>query len=493
MRVTTMDRYEPAPGRIVEFVPSAATLAAADGAPVSPVPPSFNQRFHLATERPPGAPGHWLACAFDLPGPLDAEALRAAFEAWGKRHGTLRSGFRAGPSGTSGASGPSGGPERFMVASADYALVARDAGSCPSTDATRAWLTRRLGEACRPLGWPSYVFAAIERNSERPGERQNEGQDSETFTVLCGFDHSNADAYSLAIAVHELRELYAGTAASLPPVGSFVDHCAREGTSGGEVDVELLRGWAEFFAACGGTTPSFPLPLGLPAGQRAAQGTASRRLLGPDGADAFERACRTAGGSAFTGVLTAVALAARGLGSDSTLRLCTPLHTRYEERWTHAIGWFTTIAPLTVDVSDVPGVIEGIRATRTAFRRARELATLPVARVLPALPALGAAFRRDRDDVFMVSYVDYRRLPGAEHHTGSNAHHISGVTATDDAQFWFSRTHEGLFLRSRYPATPTAERTLRAFTAAVAVHLATPAWPEGRAARRGELREASRQ
>ncbi|MFD0441730.1 hypothetical protein ACFQ10_02430 [Streptomyces indonesiensis] len=73
--MTTIDRFVPAPGRVVEFATSAATLAVAEGAPASPVPPSFNQRFHLA-----GAPGHWLACAFDIRGPVDTEALRTAFE-----------------------------------------------------------------------------------------------------------------------------------------------------------------------------------------------------------------------------------------------------------------------------------------------------------------------------------------------------------------------------------------------------------------------------
>ncbi|MFE4057440.1 hypothetical protein ACFXP3_14275 [Streptomyces sp. NPDC059096] len=170
-------------------------------------------------------------------------------------------------------------------------------------------------------------------------------------------------------------------------------------------------------------------------------------------------------------MLTAVALAARGLGGGDVLRLCTPLHTRYEERWTHAVGWFTTIAPLTLDITGVRGIEDGVRGAREAFRAARALAEVPFAQVLPAL---GGVFRRTRDDVFMVSYVDYRRLPGSEHHRAARAHHISSVTTADDAQFWFSRTHEGLFLRSRFPATPAAGAVVTGFADAVGETLARP-------------------
>lgn len=61
-------------------------------------------------------------------------------------------------------------------------------------------------------------------------------------------------------------------------------------------------------------------------------------------------------------------------------------------------------------------------------------------------------------DIFMVSYLDYRRLgdplPGARH--------ISNSTTTDSVQMWFSRHHDGLDLRIRYPDTTTANATVDA-------------------------------
>ncbi|XGU19849.1 hypothetical protein ACETU7_36065 [Rhodococcus sp. 3Y1] len=74
--------------------------------------------------------------------------------------------------------------------------------------------------------------------------------------------------------------------------------------------------------------------------------------------------------------------------------------------------------------------------------------------------ALGDKIRRTRTDVFMVSYIDYRKLPGTDDHDLLNAHHISNVTVADDAQFWISRTNRGLSLRSRFPDTETANETM---------------------------------
>ncbi|MCA6092172.1 condensation domain-containing protein [Streptomyces sp. SCA3-4] len=454
MRLTTIDRYLPEPGRVVEFVPSAAALAVAEGAAASAVPPSFNQRFHLA-----GSTGNWLGCAFDLHGTVDVEALRAALERWVRRHGTLCSGFRA-------------GGERFLVPAERTELVARDAGESGGPEELRAWLAGRLAAACGRLGWPSYLFLVV----LRPGGG----------TVFCGFDHAHVDAYSLAIAVHELRESYAGR--PLPAgVGSFVDHCAREqalaaGPPPAASDPRV-RGWAAFFAACGGTTPSFPAALGEPA----AQDTDVRRLLDAAGADALEAHCRAAGGGAFAGLLTAFGLAGRSLGAGEELRLCVPLHTRDEERWERAVGWFTTVAPMTVDVTGVTTAVDGAGRVRSAFREARRIASVPVARLLGTLERNGE-FRRVGDDVFMVSYVDYRRLPGAADHIACRAHHVSGVTVADDAQFWLARTHEGLFLRSRHPGTAVARAVVGEFTDAVTAVVREAADGRRAGSRRGAAR-----
>ncbi|SFQ36003.1 Condensation domain-containing protein [Amycolatopsis arida] len=443
MRVSTIDRYLPEAGTVVEWP---AGTAVADP-PAVPAPPSFNQRFHLATADRRDGPSTWLAVAVDLPGPLDPGALRAALTSWLRRHETLRSGFRR----------RGDRLERFVVPAAEVTVGESGGREFDDPVTLREHLRARLDAVCRPLGWPSYLLATI----VRPG----------LSTLFCGFDHRDVDGYSLAVAAHELPEIYAavraGVPVRLPPAASFLEFCARE-QAAVDLPAGAVRRWRDFLAAGGGTTPRFPLDLGARPGRALPQATGMSRLLDGAGAEAFAAACRAADGSSVTGVLAAAGLAARRLGGGPVLRLLTPLHTRTAPRWRHTVGWLTTVAPLTVDAR-AGRFADAVAAAGAEFRAAREHVDVPVARVLDAL---GDAFRRDGDDVFMLSYVDYQRLPGAEWHGPRRAWHISNVTATDDAQFWVSRTHDGLFLRSRYPATPEAERSVGAFVGALGETLA---------------------
>ncbi|GAB3496906.1 condensation domain-containing protein [Amycolatopsis cihanbeyliensis] len=449
MRVTTIEHYTPEPGEVIEWSATPATRAAVTTAARSPIPPSFNQRFHFETarRRDPG-PGTWLALAFDLPGRVDPAVLHDVFEYWLRRHETLRSGFHA----------RTGEIERFVLPPERVALDREHLGEFPTADGLRAHLRGRLDAVCRPTrDWPSSLLAAILR--------------PDRSTVFCGFDHRDVDGYSLAIAVHELQELYRPGSAELPEPGSFLDFCAAEQADPvPDPEHEVVRAWDEFLAACGGTPPAFPLELGVEPGQPVAQAADCRPLLDAGGAAEFERACRALGGSMFTGVLTATGLAARRLGAGGVVRLLTPMHTRTDPRWENAIGWLTTVAPMALDVRS--GRFSS--ALPLVHREFREALDLGRVRAPLVLAALGPRFRRGSDDVFMVSYTDYRRFPGSARHVEANAQHISNVTVADDAQFWVSRTHEGLFLRSRYPGTDLATRQVTAFTDTLARLLAVP-------------------
>jgi hypothetical protein len=134
-----------------------------------------------------------------------------------------------------------------------------------------------------------------------------------------------------------------------------------------------------------------------------------------------------------------------------------PLHIRKDPRWADAIGWLTTSAPITVQITPDADFGASLAHTHASFRVALTLEGVTMAQVRDAL---GDKIRRTRTDVFMVSYIDYRKLPGTDDHDLLNAHHISNVTVADDAQFWISRTNRGLSLRSRFPDTDTANETM---------------------------------
>ncbi|MDO3648371.1 condensation domain-containing protein [Nocardia mangyaensis] len=420
MHVTTVDRYAPEPGTFVHWT------VRDDGTSIdSPVPASFNQLVHLAGVE---AGNTWLAASFDVDGPLDRVALADAYRALIARHGTLRSSFVL----------TSTGPRRALR-SASVRLEEQPGAAHRSSAALRDTLWRHCNDRCAPFAERAYLFAAIDR--------------PDTATIVCAFDHAHVDAYSIAIVIEDLRLLYHGAALeTLPPVGDFVDHCAQPVEF--RDDDPRVDGWREFFGDQGVVPPSFPLDLGLEPGRSAPQAVELRRMLSAETAGEFESYCRANDSGVFAGVLAATAHGIRAVGGGDRVRLLFPMHTRHEPRWQHAVGWFTTNAPVAIDASGEPA--RTVRRAQDAVRAAIEIGTVPLAQTLRALGGL----RLRRADIFMVSYLDYRRLPGAD---ARNATHISNSSSADDVQIWFSRDDNGLSLRARYPATARARAVVLPF------------------------------
>ena len=445
MHVTTIDRYSPAPGVLLRW----SVDSSADRVVASAVPPSFNQTFHLA-----GAEDGtiWLAAAFDVDGRVDTKALERAYRLLIARHGTLHSGFVR----------TDGGIGRELHDASHITLVARAGIETTSSADLRDLLWNSLNDACHPFGFPAYLLAAIDR--------------ADRSTVFCGFDHSHVDAYSMSIIVGDLHQLYHAAKAEpggfiadeMRMAGNFVDYCAAESDAApiGRSDPRM-RAWLAFFDEHENTAPSFPLDLGLLPGERAPQAVDLRHLLGPEATDRFDSRCRSAGASTFAGVLSAMAQTVRGLGGGPQMSMLFPVHTRRSEPWQNAVGWFTTNAPLEVVAAE--NFDETVARTGPALRAAVKLGEVPVPQVLEAI---GGIHRR-RDDIFMVSYVDYRRLPGSGTHEKIGATHISNVTTADDVQFWISRTDRGLALRTRYPDTETAVAVIGTFLDELGRRLAT--------------------
>ncbi|WP_240945270.1 condensation protein [Rhodococcus sp. HNM0569] len=451
MKVTSIDRYVLEPGVVTEWLVS-PTVARR-----SATPPSYNQRFHLDTARTHGVGRSvWMAAAFDLPGELDRDALELALRHFIARHDTLHSGFDV-------------GPEHMHRVDFDPAQVAVTASTPVAIDDAgelRDHLRTHFTEVCDPLTYPAYTFATVERAGHH--------------TVISAFDHTLVDGYSLVIALGELRSIYesfsgregscaggerdaSDTARALTEklgdAGSFLSYCRLESEQpAADPDDPRIGEWGRFYARCGGTAPSFPLDLGVEPGRPAPQGADVRELLGEADTAAFEELCVAGGGSLFTGTLTAIATALESMGASSVLPMQFPLHTRRDPQWANAIGWLTTSAPIVVEVDG--DFVSSLRATHAAFRHALTLGGVTMSQVIDSL---GSSYRRTRTDVFMVSYIDYRKLPGTADHERLNAHHISNVTMADDAQFWISRTTRGLALRSRFPDTAVANATIADF------------------------------
>lgn len=449
MRVVSADLWEPAPGRVVTW-----DVRPGPGAAPAPAVPTFNQRNHLLGAAA-GEPSVWITAAFDVDGPVDVAALEAAFTGLVARHADLR---------VEAVRGAAAGDVNLVRHDAAALVWTRDDG--PRTDTveeTRDHLVAALGRRCAPFGYPAFLPAAVSR----------EGRS----TVILGMDHLHTDAWSTAVVVEELAAAYAAHAgrAAEAASGAGVVRAAPgpvpdPGPSAGHEpgrdvvapDDPRLAAWHGFLRDRDGALPTFPLPLGVPDGARLPQRTVVVPLCDAATADAVGERARAAGASTSAAVLTALARAVADLGGPDVLETLLPVHTRTDAATRGAVGWHTTTVPLRVDVAGGgPGQVRDtdLAATGKALRAARELATVPLERVVESLPR---PLRFPRVDIFQVSYLDYRRLPGHAAAVRHDAHHVSAATRADDLQLWVSRTADGIAVRARLPAIPQATATVDA-------------------------------
>ncbi|MQW75118.1 peptide synthase [Nocardioides sp. dk4132] len=423
MRVTTADAWELRPGTVLAW-----RVAAPLGAG-TPVDLSPDQRNHLEAAAA-GEPAVWITAAFDVDGPIDPGALEAAFRDLVARHGTLQC--------TASVSDGVASARRHDPATLDWRR--RVVASTTTTAETQALVRDLLDAGCDPLNGPALLPAAVSR--------------PDRSTVVLGLDHLHTDATSVAVVVEDLHALYearrrGGAAAVLPVAGCFVAACAAAAPVA-PTDPRLAA-WHAVLDGLDHRLPTFPLDLGIAPGERAPQAGVLVPLLDGAAADALDRAARAAGASTCAATLGAFAGAVAGRGGPSDLPVLLPVSTRRTPAEQRAVGWFTATVPLVLRADAAPG------ETARDLRAARELAGVPLDQVLATLPA---PLVRARGDVFMVSWLDYRRLPGHGRARARVAHHVSATTRADDLQLWLSRTDAGLALRARIPATAAARATL---------------------------------
>jgi hypothetical protein len=428
MLVTTADLWEPGPGAVISWDVAPGSV------PPRPIDLSLNQRNHLAGALL-GEPSVWLAATFDVDGPIDVAALEEAYRAVVARHSALQTGVEL-------ADGEAGGA-LHDAAAARWTRV--EHGRTSSVGDTRDLVKGHLDRACSPLTYPAFWPAAISR--------------PDRSTIVFGLDHLIADAYSLAVLVDDLHTLYDAAAGGrsrprLPDAACFVSTQSGSRHRVSDQD-DRLGAWHDFLRARDYRLPTFPLSLGVEPGQRFAQHTEVRELADAYLTDLVGAHSRQHGGTTGSAVLAALAVAVDGLGGPRTLAVLTPVHTRVTAQDHRAVGWYTTTTPVELTAHD--NACAALRDAATATAAGRALAAVPLDQVLESAPQ---RLVRERADVFMASYLDYRRLPGHHELARRRAHHVSAPTLADDLQLWISRTESGLAVRARMPDTPTARRVV---------------------------------
>ncbi|MDQ1721591.1 MAG: mycolipenoyl-CoA---2-(long-chain-fatty acyl)-trehalose mycolipenoyltransferase [Pseudonocardiales bacterium] len=436
--ITTIDRYPLHPGLLVEW-----TLHPIPSVELAPDfrKASYLQEEHVRAEamlRQAGASvGSWLATAFDLPDRVDPDTMESVLLTVIGRHESLRSGFRL----------TGHRLTRFTYAATEIELRAKVVGEFSTGEEIAAYLEPRFDEATNPLDNPlPSVFAAVIR--------------PDRTTVLVASDHTRTDGYSIFLAPHEIHEIYAAEREDREPdrlaeVGSHVDFSHGERTEAAAIGAQHrgVRVWQDFLDSCGGSLPQFPLERGVLPGQLPEWGGLHEPLLSTTEADAFDTACKDAGGHFLTGLAAAVAIAVHELGGPPEFHTTIPVHTRTHGRWAASLGWYVNSMPVSIQTAGADDFVDVNRAVRTALRRALPALKVPCSRaweLAGVVPVLRS----------MISFMDLRATPGSEHWNDWNVACLGKPPPGDHVFFWLLRTHDGVSITAVYPDTEVSQDTI---------------------------------
>ncbi|MBB4158248.1 condensation domain-containing protein [Streptomyces cinereoruber] len=424
------------PGQLTAWRPKTDSSCGAgwipDGRPASHLQEA-HLRGALRTAAEGGRGPSWLATTFELPGPLDPDALRTAFLGWIDRHETLRSRLGLIIDGV-------GTPrtDRATLPPGQVDLAWDDFGTFTDSGTLRARIESVLDGDTDPLAWPSFVFLTVEHG--------------DSTTVCVGLDHLNADGYSVLLIAYEVVQLYRAAVEEsdpgLTPVGSYLDFTGPEREAADRLHGEhhAVRGWREFVAEGSGRLPEFPAPVtDGPERPATAQNGGLDWLLDAPQARALDVVCKQKGGDLFSGILACLAMTARNRYGQERFRTLVPVHTRAQRRYLRSLGWYVGIAPVSLPVHAEDGFAQVMKEAGEALRTARPLADAP-------LDLLGESLGHPLEPRFMVSYMDTRWVPGARRWSDWNARALrSRRFDAHEVYLWVVRSHEGVYLSFRFP------------------------------------------
>lgn len=366
--------WEPAPGSVIAWQPSAATLEKVRQAPKSDLPPSYMQAEHLRGFREHAARGSQMSrlCIFswDLPGRCDVRAMTYVLNAHLRRHDTYRSWFEFADGGQ---------------------LVRHTIPEASDIEVCPVRLRQMQPEEWRdlilstpdPLQWDCFRFALIQR--------------SDHFTFCLAVDHVYIDAMYVGAAYAEIHLMYLSLASGgaplrLPEPGSYYDFCDRQQDYLSTLSLESpeVRKWVDFLESNNGGLPEVPVSLGDGSGTAEVM---TMSLMDDRQTADFEAACTAAGVRFSGGVFACAALTDCEFTGADQYHGIVAVDTRNSPEEFVTTGWFTSFIPVSVKVSSSP-FSEIARAAQMSFDEGRRLMNVPFARIFEMAPWLHRPLNR---------------------------------------------------------------------------------------------------
>ncbi|MDY0811221.1 condensation domain-containing protein [Kitasatospora purpeofusca] len=409
----------------------------------------------------------YVAASFELAGRVDLDALAAALLQLVRRHEVLRAVYQ-----------PLAGDLGCEVLTPDEVALKHVYGGPLETSEQ---VTRHLQEAFQEvdtLSWPLITMGAVVR--------------PESTTVWFSCDHLVTDGLSTAIAINDVTTAYRNltsvgpalpTAPAAPAapaaVAVAVDATAgaarqpwsylefsrtqRRANRAMRADDARLDHWRAFRDRNGGLFPRFPLDLGVRPGQLYAPVASTERLLAAHQVEEFGTVCRDLGGRLSMGLLGSLALALRQLGGPAVYRGLMPFNERGRGVYAESMGWFINTLPIEFPVGPGAGLGDVLADAQDAYAQVRAHAEVHFVKAWKLLaPAEYATLRYWPYAVNFFSYIDCRRLPGADRHAAQQARMHVWVSGCNGILHWLHRTDDGLFVNTIHADTPQARDVNRA-------------------------------
>lgn len=457
MKFTELSDYRLPAGTVTEWAPY--TVAPESEWVVDLRPATFDHEMHLRRSAEYQAGNSWLGAVFEIDRPFDGAAFETALYLWTAHHEVLRStvSLKYFPGDRAVGCRPDGITRRYTHPAGAIGIHGRVTGAMTG-DAITAHLTSTFDAELSPLTWPHHRAVTITDLDPDFG-----GQ--ERFVAVLAADHCVVDAYSLLVAIGELRAFYLAEVDGTQPrsscAGSHLDYGIHDRKAGAELTPvhPAVTHWRTFLAASGWRFPDSGLTSAQPVTSHDAPGSCggSEFVLSAREADEVNRICREAGHSMQTTVFTALALAHRAVTGEPRMRAAMPMHTRFEPRYVDAIGWFVGLGPLDVDVRAAESFRRAMDLTTGAIGAAKAVSRYPYPRIaqLTGCEAIPE---------FVISYLDVRYVPGAADWARLKAQTLRGRTESDrEVYLWVARTPDGITVSTRHPGTAAAAAAVRDF------------------------------
>jgi hypothetical protein len=438
-----INEWQPPHGPVTVWMAAPSAHDAARTARRSDHAPSYQQAQHLwaayhgralSRELP-----RLMIVAWDIPGACDIPAMTAAINTHVRRQDTYHSWFEF----------ENGVIVRHVIDNLDAVELGPVEFGRMAADQVR---THVLTTTPGTLEWGCFTFGII--------------QHADYFTFYASVDHLHIDGLSAGVIFVDIHLAYQELAkghesAALPEVGSYRDYTARQRAKAARLTLAspAIKEWIAFARDTDGDWPSFPLPLG-DTWASSKGNLLTVELLDTAGTESFDAMCGAAGARFIGGVLACTALAEHELTGRAAYHGFTARDTRTAGIDTMTVGWFASLVPVTVPTAATT-FPEAARAAQKSFDAAKELADVPIERVLElAATADGLQIRPPTGLPMMLSFLDFRKIPLAGLWTETNFGTYGDNLSAGGINMWINRQAANTTVTISYPDNAIARESV---------------------------------